>query len=181
MNETTPREESRRLFFALWPDAACRAALAQLVQTIVPARARPLQAENLHITLIFLGRTSPAQLECARKVAGAIRAPNFTLTLDRIGQFRRARVLWSAPAATPEALQRLVAELGTDLEPCGFALDTRPYHAHVTLARNVRGRIQPTVHEPIAWRVDHFVLVESQTRSHGAHYEVLESWPLTGS
>jgi len=170
--------ERQRLFFALWPDDERRRALAKLQRKAVRGRGRLVAAENLHVTLFFLGSTDAQRRACAERVAARVRAPAFTMTLERLGHFPKPQVLWSAPALTPEPLHRLVRGLGEGLAGCGFTPDPRPYRAHLTLARKVGGRIPEATHEPIEWTVEAFALVESRTHARGVEYRPLAFWPL---
>ncbi|MEK7734146.1 MAG: hypothetical protein AAB329_01730, partial [Pseudomonadota bacterium] len=76
---------------------------------------------------------------------------------------------------------------------CGLEPETRPFKAHLTLARNVRrysgigrgGRVAARMrHErvddvaPVEWPVTALMLVSSETRPHGARYTILREWPL---
>lgn len=177
--ERAPRRQ--RLFFALWPDAAASSALATLADDAGLRRGKLVAPENLHITLFFLGDATPDQRACAERSAAEVDAPVFTLTLDRLGGFRRAGVLWSAPSDTPEPLSKLVAVLGESLAGCGFEIERRPYHAHVTLARKVRQRVAQRPHSPVVWTVDCFHLVRSRLQAQGARYQILSSWSLDGA
>jgi 2'-5' RNA ligase len=57
-------------------------------------------------------------------------------------------------------------------------LGRQEFRPHVTLARDVpRMRSIETI-RPIEWRVDDFVLVESNMTKTGSEYSVLERWPL---
>lgn len=168
----------QRLFFAVWPDEAARRALAALGQRTLSRQGKPVPAENMHITLVFLGSVTAEQRACAEYAAAQVAASPFTLCLERLGWFRRARVLWSAPAQIPRPLHTLAADLNRGLEACGFEPDTRPYHAHVTLARKVARRVDEGAHPPIEWRVDAFHLVQSRTHPDGSRYQTLRSWPL---
>ena len=49
------RPETRRLFFALWPDEATRERMAALLKALRGARGRAVKAEKLHVTLAFIG------------------------------------------------------------------------------------------------------------------------------
>jgi 2'-5' RNA ligase len=65
----SPRDPSRdlldtRMFFALWPDAAARAALAGLAAEVVRGGGgRAPAAANLHLTLAFVGAVAPERRE----------------------------------------------------------------------------------------------------------------------
>ena len=75
------------------------------------------------------------------------------------------------------ALANLVADLGCALGHEGFAIDRRPYLAHVTLLR--KARCGPMAEELVAidWPVQEFVLVRSELDSEGSRYSTLGRWP----
>ena len=168
-----------RLFLALWPDAPVREALAALADAeALPGR--PVAAENLHITLSFLGRVAPEQQDCVRQAAAAQAWTAFVLVLDRLGHWPRPRVCWAGASRVPEPLLNLQAGLATALAGCGFEPDHRPYSPHVTLARKCPSRPSRALHRslrrPVVWRVDTLALVASETDPAGARYRVLERW-----
>jgi len=173
-------EPRQRLFFALWPDAAVREALAKSSQALLGRRVKRLPAENLHITLAFAGPVTVAVRDCLVAAAGGIRAAPFELTLDHVGHWPRPRVLWLGPTRTPAGLWSLVEALNQGFERCGLQRETRPFQAHVTLARKVR-RVQPLAAvAPVTWSISDFSLVESVTDARGACYRRLVTWKLEG-
>lgn len=86
--------EPQRLFFAIDLPAEIREQIIRWRATHFPPEAgRPVAADNLHLTLAFLGEVS-AEKEKALSLAGRICQPGFTLTLDDAGQWLRSRVVW---------------------------------------------------------------------------------------
>jgi 2'-5' RNA ligase len=171
--------QRQRLFFALWPDDDTRDALARLAGSLLPAGSgRPVPAENLHLTLVFLGAVGNRRRDCIERAAGDLSARAFTLEFVRVGYWPRPRVLWSAPERTPEALEALASTLNEALVPCGHHAESRPFSAHVTLARKVRRPLGPVEHSPVTWQVNAFHLVESETHQQGARYTRVRSWAL---
>ena len=61
MNAATGDAVLHRLFFALWPDDATRARLAQAARQWSH---RPVADDKLHMTLHFLGACSTEQQAC---------------------------------------------------------------------------------------------------------------------
>jgi RNA 2',3'-cyclic 3'-phosphodiesterase len=172
--------ETQRLFFALCPEPALQEHLAHTAATVLPSAAgRRVRAENLHCTLVFLGAVDAAQRLCLEDAASRIQAEAFTLTLDRLGYFRRPQVAWFGCSTTPAALQGLVAGLSDAAARCGFPPERRLYdEVHLTVARKLRqdpGRL-PIM--PITWSVKQFVLMESISEADGVHYRPLCSWQL---
>ena len=169
----------QRLFFALWPGDDVGRALARLAREhLPPGGGRLIAAANIHLTLAFLGPVDAGMRTCAERAARSVSAPAFELEFQHIGYWPRPRVLWSAPARTPEALGGLVSMLREALAACGHEPEARAFRAHVTLARKLRGPVNAFDHAPVCWPVSEFHLVESQTLAQGARYRSLASWPL---
>ncbi len=166
------------LFFALWPDASVRDALAAIGRDRVPPGARTHHPADLHVTLVFLGPVEPARMDCIDEVAREISGEPFKLTLDSIGYWRRPRILWCGPSHTPAALARLVDDLQTGLAGCGFEPERRAYSPHVTLARKSPLRPAEVLPRPVSWQVNDFVLATSGGGSHVPRYRVLKKWRL---
>lgn len=166
-----------RLFFALWPDAAARAALADLARTTASRYGgRAVPAANLHLTLVFLGEVDPARIGALRRAADGVACPGFAFQLDRVGGFRRAGVAWAGCRRPPPALLALQSSLEGRIREAGFSPDDRAFAPHLTLARRVREPVEPRDMEAVAWRANAFALVES-ARGEGA-YRTLAEWPL---
>ncbi|MFN7088033.1 MAG: RNA 2',3'-cyclic phosphodiesterase [Burkholderiales bacterium] len=172
-------EAMARVFFALWPDAATRAALARLAQDMRDqCGGRAMSAGNLHLTLVFLGNVAGGRLPELCSLAQRIVAPAFDLVIDTVGYWRHNRIVVTSPAQYPTALQTLVAELESALTAAGFDFDKRPYVPHITLVRNAHRAPLARIHDGISWSVADFALVQSLRRDRGTVYEAMRSWPL---
>jgi len=166
-----------RLFFALWPDAATRAALAEWGRRMHRVTGgRPTRPEAIHQTLAFLGDCTPARLAEIAAAAGRVRPRRFELVLDRAGVWQHNRVAWAGAAAVPPELDALVAELRAGLVAARLAFDPKPFVPHVTLVRKARpGAALPAL-EPIRWSIAEFVLVRSVLRPDGSDYAIQGRW-----
>jgi len=164
--------DSARLFVALWPGPALRAALAAWRDRQAwPAGARPTPAPQLHLTLHFLGQVPREQVHM---LAAALRQPfaPFTLHLGR-------PVLWPAgiavlePLQPPPRLAQLHATLAHALHEAGLRTEARVYRPHLTLARHAHQAQRLGDGPGLRWPVRGYALVESCP---GRGYKVLQHY-----
>jgi RNA 2',3'-cyclic 3'-phosphodiesterase len=174
--------ETQRLFLALWPSEEQQQAWSELAGEWLPEGAgRLIKPANLHMTLLFLGDISVDQCASLKSKIDSYRGRAFELVMDRFGHWRRPQVAWLGASETPQELQDLVHALQLIARSCDIQVDTRPYRAHLTLARKVRKAPARIRFEPINWFVGDFVLVKSELTSEGALYEVVSKWSLNDS
>jgi 2'-5' RNA ligase len=174
------KERSARVFFALWPGDAERAALAAWQPPLKKlCGGKAMRAETLHNTLVFLGDVAQHRLEALKLAAQeAVGAP-FELCLDEARYWGHNHILYAAPSRTPEALQRLVAALEQRLRQHRFHFDRRDYKPHITLLRHAKWRDEPLPPMPtVTWDARSFALVQSLSDENGARYQVLARFPL---
>ena len=178
---------SLRLFFALWPGDAYRAELAAAVAAALDqVEGRPVPPGNLHVTLAFLGMTPGKTLARLIEVGGEGPWPAVELAFDRLDYWAKPKVVVAMPITVPSAGQEIVGKLWRSLEPLGFKREARPWHPHLTLARQVRRpppenlRLAPveSVADAADWRL---ALVESAAHPDGVRYKPLADWPLETS
>jgi 2'-5' RNA ligase len=143
--------------------------------------------ESWHVTLQFLGKTSPEQYDCVVARLRAHHAPPVPICLEELGCFERAGVLIARVRLTPELLL-LQERVTAATQPCGFVPETRPFQPHITLARGKGrhnlGHLKAKIRRPINFTrfvAREFLLYESFLSPSGAHYEVRERFPLAGS
>lgn len=95
--------------------------------------------DNLHLTLAFIGERPIEDVLVLKKIVDSIEAPPFPLVLDHMGYFaRNGRDIWWAGIAKNPTLQSLQQSLVEHLRSAGFAIDRRPFSAHITLSRETR-------------------------------------------
>ncbi len=166
---------TRRLFFALWPDPEVR---SQLASASHQWARRPVAEANLHMTLAFLGARTEQEQHCFCEAVSIIECEPFELQLDYLGGRAKSGIQWLAASRIPEALPELVSSLNAALELCGYQPEQRRFLPHITLARKVKKPLIKAGLEAIHWPVRDFVLVESLPVEGGVRYEVLERWPF---
>jgi 2'-5' RNA ligase len=179
-----PGGPSHRLFFALWPDAGVRDAIGAAADGLPlhPGAERRLRQDRYHLTLQFLGdfpdEGRDAVVAAAAAAAARVESPAFDLMLDQAGGFANARVWWLAPSSPPEGLRALWDAIAAALARNGLKAKASPgFSPHLTIVRDVAARLPATPIAPIRWRVDRFVLIDSQPPK---PYRIVGEWPLRG-
>lgn len=181
MPDRTRLKSTARVFFALWPDAACRALCHDESRRLhALAGGRRTRSETLHLTLVFLGDIDRARIPGLIDAAHAVSGRSFMLNLDRADCWRHNGIAFLAPSAVPGALSELVSGLEDALAKAGIRYDRRPYKAHMTLLRKAdcaRMR-EEMLATPVIWTAREFVLVESLLGPAGASYVPLARFEL---
>ncbi|HEX8872687.1 MAG TPA: RNA 2',3'-cyclic phosphodiesterase, partial [Candidatus Acidoferrum sp.] len=105
-----------RLFVAIQIPAGVRAALAAFLKELrgIAPLAKWVRAENLHLTLKFLGETDSSRLGAISKSLCSVRSPRpVDAAVSGLGFFpedRRSRVFWAGLEASPN-LKTLAADI----------------------------------------------------------------------
>lgn len=174
-----------RIFFGLELPSEIKERLLK-VRAKVPG-AKWQSAEQLHITLLFLGRVEENRLEAVVGSACDIRPTAFELEVSGLGCFgqsRRPRNLWAG--VQPEAPVAAIHEaLGQQMENLGFEAERRSFLPHITLARFKRqpGSVEGLLAEQGAsvfgqFEVTEFALFDSRPGPAGSVYRVIDRFPM---
>jgi len=170
-----PDEQRRQLAPYL---AACASAAPEFRWT---------PAENLHLTVRFLGSVERAVVD---QIAGRLEAQplrGFALELSGVGTFKRGRlvrVIWLQVRTGVDEARELAAQVEAECVRAGSAPEARAFQAHLTLAR-ARSRDGaalpplPVPPEPAPWRAEELVLYSSRLGRAGAVYEPLRTIRLS--
>ena len=181
-----------RLFVAIEIPGDIRSALAVFVKELrrTAPQAKWVRAENLHVTLKFLGETEPLKLGAIERVLAAIRSPlPVSLEFRGLGFFpneRKPRVFWLGMEASAN-LKMLASEIDHTLHQFGFLLEDRSFPPHLTLARFNPPGLPPKLGSAAAEHsarkfgsliAKEFHLIESKLKSTGAEYTTVKSFPF---
>ncbi|BBJ00411.1 RNA 2',3'-cyclic phosphodiesterase [Ferrigenium kumadai] len=174
-------DSTARVFFALWPNAAERAALAGWQPPLRElCGGRAMLAANLHNTLVFIGNIAEHRLEALKLAAQEVEAERFKLRFDLARYWGHNHIVFAAPHSAPPQLAQLVHDLEQHLERHRFRFDRRDYKPHITLLRHAKWSDSPLPEMPaVPWPVHDFVLVQSPQQEGDSHYRVLARFPLT--
>ena len=186
-----------RAFLAVELPSSVRHALAQLQDRLRASRAdvKWVEPQNLHLTVRFLGEIDDAQRSLIEAVAQttAARIGPVTAGFGALGAFPSAsspRVVWVGLEQGAEALERLAAQVESQLVQAGWPGAEKPFSAHITLGRvrSPRGRSElvRALREvswtpPASFVVDHLTLFRSDLSSSGPRYSVVSTFRFCGA
>ena len=135
--------EQIRSFIAIELPGGLKLELTQLeaqLKTEKQPRVKWTNPDSIHLTLKFLGNIAADR---SREITGAIEAAArgitpFRLKAKELGIFpslRRVQVAWVGISGEVDKLSRLQKRLESNLASLGFIPESRPFTAHLTLAR----------------------------------------------
>jgi 2'-5' RNA ligase len=183
-----------RVFVALDVPEEVRQAVGELMGKVEPAcrGARWVRMQGMHLTLKFIGETTPEGVERIRSELGAVRsAAPVAMRFRNVGFFPNAkhpRVFWAGIEASPN-LAEIAAEVERRMEGLGIAREERAFKPHLTLARFKSEDGLPRLHEALAKaapfefggaRSEEFHLYQSVLKRGGAQYTKLATFRFTG-
>ncbi|WP_158542278.1 RNA 2',3'-cyclic phosphodiesterase [Lujinxingia litoralis] len=155
-------------------------------------RVRWTHAENIHLTMKFLGDTSPELVSMLESTLQRLTEPLFPFEVEcrGFGAFpepARPRILWAGlDAKSAEVFGLLQQALERDLQELGVPADPREFLPHITLGR-LKSRAAPnlaelqTPFESVSFGksyIKDLVLYESHLRHDGPRYQVVSRFPL---
>lgn len=151
-------------------------------------KAKWVRAENLHVTLKFLGETDPAKLWAVQNALSSIHGKDpVTLEFRGLGFFpneRRPRVFWVGMQASGN-LKTLAEGIDREMHRLGFPLENRLFTPHLTLARFEPPGLAPQLGAAVQNNVARqfgsltareFYLIESRLKRTGAEYTTVQSF-----
>lgn len=161
----------------------------------IDAHPRWVSAENLHITLVFLGAVREERIAKLAAIADEVATWGgpFELELARLDLFppksKQPRVISVGVGGEKRTLSSLQEALANTASAAGFMLDQRSYKPHITVARlpsaKTASRVQSVVvaHAnalQVKFRVGEIVLFESVSGENGPSYVPLHVAKLVG-
>jgi len=136
--KTLSKEKHMRVFVAIEISSNKIINSISKFQSKINIDAKPIEPNNLHFTLQFLGEISQDVAEKVMESLSSIKFSNFTVNLKSIGVFptlKFPRIIW---IGTDEIGGNLLIELAKKVEnaltPLGFSAD-KPFKPHITVFR----------------------------------------------
>lgn len=166
---------TKRLFFALWPDNRQRDRLRDVINSVAKTvEGMAVDRRNWHITLSFIGAFPEDRVPYLLERAEQIQVEPFRLSFDRLEFWPRPKVASLCAATVPPELQALVDSLNAVLLDLGLKPEDRIYRPHITVARNARSFTTERLAQRSLTEWSSFELVESVPVPRGAHYAPLK-------
>jgi 2'-5' RNA ligase len=179
-----------RLFVAIEIPDNIRGALAAFLKEMqgVAPQAKWVRAENLHVTLKFLGETEATKVRAVKDGLEGIHSDGrVTLDFRGLGFFpneKRPRVFWAGMEASAN-LKTLAQDIEEAMHRLGFPPEERPFAPHLTLARFNPPGLPPKLAREVKenssrefgnFSTREFHLIESKLKPSGAEYTTLQSF-----
>lgn len=178
------RRPVMRLFVAAYPPVESARAMLQLLRGVELPEHRPVSAEQVHMTLQFIGDTDERQLdevmESLERAAAGVKAfdltPRKLMCLPERGEPRLVAVETDAPAGLLEIQRRLAAKLARNPR------ERQRFLPHMTLCRFRNGarvwRVERRAVEMEPFAVREIRLMESVQRPGGAEHREVAQFAL---
>lgn len=160
-----------------------------------PTSVKWVDPYSTHLTLKFLGNIG---IDMVGRITMALEEaslgiPPFHLEAKELGAFpnlKRVQVVWVGVSGEIDRLSQLQQRIESNLSPLGFAPESRPFTAHLTLAR-LRDHATPDERQSLgqliastsleticSFNVDSVHLIKSQLTREGAIYSRISSIKL---
>ncbi len=172
-----------RLFFGLQPKQADKANISHWREQLNWPQFKPVEANNFHLTLNFLGSVKVEKIAELLTAAEQIKVPAFSVKLTTLGYWQHPKVLFLGTDLIAANLTKLVDSLNCMIKDHGIIQPVRPYIPHLTLFRNARYLPEEDVIKTFSFDLEFtdFCLYQSISTDNGVKYVVLKSWPLVYS
>jgi 2'-5' RNA ligase len=184
----------KRVFFGISLPSKIQRKIYELATDLAIPKARITPAENLHLTLRFIGNANDEQIEFfKRRLEKACKKfKPFEIRLGEVGAFssiKKARVVWIGISVGGEQIKELAWETEKAARKLGFKEEKR-FHPHITFARSkfpldIINHVESLEEEAKklfgkSVKVKKITLFESKLSSSAAEYLVLHEFTLAG-
>ena len=104
---------------------------------------KPVEPQNIHVTVRFLGNIMPSMVEKVYEEMVKVQFVPFDVKVHGVGAFpdvRYPRVCWAGITEGADQLRSIFSQLEPRLRGLGFAADPKGFSPHLTIARVRSGR-----------------------------------------
>jgi len=181
-----------RCFLALTIPKEAQAELASIQKSLQThgAKARWVKADNIHITLRFLGNRPVKKIEQITKDLPLF-CPNFrpfkiTIhTLDGFPDLSNPKVIWTGISNGSDSILKIYDRINEGLARLGIPKEHEKFIPHLTLARCktseesllTAAAIKKFRISPVDTEIKAITFYKSALSSHGPTYETIQTFP----
>jgi 2'-5' RNA ligase len=188
--------EDIRAFIAIEIPAEIKQKLAEIEDKLRSRKypAKWVAAESIHLTLKFLGNISINTVPKINDVLeeASLYVPPFQIGINGLGVFpnlNHVQIIWAGISGELTKLIELQKNIDSGLEKLGFTPESRPFTAHLTLAR-IRDEASPAERDTAGkmvnavqldaadFTVESVSLIKSELRREGPIYTRILSVPF---
>ena len=168
-----------RYFFALWPGDKEAQALSKRSHSLSePNQGKLVLAENLHMTLVYLGPLAPDVVPSVKQMASQLNVAPFELQFTYASYWPHIHLRWLGVDVVPPELLQLVQRLKHGLSGAGIKPEKSPYIPHVTIAKQCSLVSAFEQVKSFSWTIDEFCLVKSLGVEGQSNYKIIHRWSL---
>ncbi len=150
---------------------------------------KPVERENIHLTLKFLGNVSTSKLEDVKSSLSKLKFPPFSMEIKGAGAFpslKRMNVIWVGIGEGWSQVELIYEQSEKLLAEVGYSRETRPFSPHITVARVKSAKKRDEIAALLshlsdesfgAFSTDHVRLKQSILSSSGPKYSTLLEVP----
>lgn len=181
-----------RLFVALQPPLSLHAEMARALKALQSIKHKGISwvpAENLHLTVNFIGEVAEHQVDAIKELISthAAKLDAVKLKIEGIDLFPHSspRLIWLKLSGDEKDLSHLNRQLLSGMRQMGIEADAKKLKLHITLGRIKAPQSQEfersaMMHEikteKLYW--DTLALYRSTLRPDGARYDIIEQYNL---
>ncbi|MFA7024358.1 MAG: RNA 2',3'-cyclic phosphodiesterase [Candidatus Cloacimonadaceae bacterium] len=181
-----------RLFVALQPPLSLRAEMVRALKTLQSIKHRGINwvsAENLHLTVNFIGDVAEHQVDAIKELvfvhASELKATKLKAEGITLFPSRSPRLIWLALSGDEKDLSLLNRQLLSGMRQLGIDADAKKLKLHVTLGR-IKAPQSPEFERTVLAQTlkteetywDTLALYRSILRPEGPKYDIIEQYNL---
>ena len=173
------KKPTHRIFFAVELDSIVKTKLLSFQDRLLSIDANPVNAENFHITLCFLGDVSEPKIE---SIMDGLISPSmapFKASIKHPLYFSNSKIMGLEVDQGKDQLAQLKNHIERQLNSIAhFGLEKKVFKPHLSLFRKVESLPEnlPVFEQELL--VDSFCLMASIPTRKSVRYEIIEEWRL---
>jgi 2'-5' RNA ligase len=104
---------------------------------------KPVERENIHLTLKFLGNVDSAKIDAIKQALNKVKFSPFQMEIKGVGAFpslSRISVIWVGVQEGWTQIQQIYEQTESIFSGLGFPRESRKFSPHITIARVKTGR-----------------------------------------